>query len=312
MLLLLHGTGAATHSWRALAPLLAEHFTVVAPDLPGHGFTTGRPLGGLAMPAMARAVGDLLTALDVRADAIVGHSAGAAIAVRMAIDGVAAPAASSGSTPRCCRFRGWRARLFPTLARLLFVNPFAPHLFARMARTPGETARFLARSTGSRIDAEGVRCYERLFATPAHCAGAITMMADWDLDALKRDLPRLGVAAAADPRRRAMPRSRSPPRARRRRWSATRGWRRSPALGHLAHEEQPGEVAALIARLCGGAAMDGAISACSTWRSPACPRSPFGIWQLVSINREIAKDRRKRDLPEGAGHPIGEHRLDDR
>ena len=65
VLLLLHGTGAATHSWRALAPLLAEHFTVVAPDLPGHGFTTGGPAGGLAMPAMARAVGELLRTMDL-------------------------------------------------------------------------------------------------------------------------------------------------------------------------------------------------------------------------------------------------------
>ena len=38
--LLLHGTGSATHSWRDLAPLLARDFTVVAPDLPGHGFTS--------------------------------------------------------------------------------------------------------------------------------------------------------------------------------------------------------------------------------------------------------------------------------
>lgn len=34
----------------------------------------------------------------------------------------------------------------------------------------------------------------------------------------------------------------------------------------------------------------------------------LGIWQLVSINREIAKDR----SPEGARHPVGEHGLDDR
>ena len=37
--LLLHGAGAATHSWRDVAPLLARDFTVIAPDLPGHGFT---------------------------------------------------------------------------------------------------------------------------------------------------------------------------------------------------------------------------------------------------------------------------------
>jgi hypothetical protein len=38
----------------------------------------------------------------------------------------------------------------------------------------------------------------------------------------------------------------------------------------------------------------------------------FCIWQLISINREIAKDKKPPDSPEGPGHPIGEHRLDDR
>lgn len=38
-LLLLHGTAAATHSWAGLMPLLARRFTVIAIDLPGHGFT---------------------------------------------------------------------------------------------------------------------------------------------------------------------------------------------------------------------------------------------------------------------------------
>lgn len=48
------------------------------------------------------------------------------------------------------------------------------------------------------------------------------------------------------------------------------------------------------------------------------PALAFGIWQLVSINREIARDKEKREeaageaSPEGSGHPVGEHRLDDR
>ncbi len=37
----------------------------------------------------------------------------------------------------------------------------------------------------------------------------------------------------------------------------------------------------------------------------------LAIWQLVSINREIASDR-KASSPKGSGHPVGEHRLDDR
>jgi magnesium chelatase accessory protein len=249
-LLLLHGTGAATHSWRALAPLLAEHFTIIAPDLPGHGFTTGRPLGGLAMPAMARAVGDLLRALNLRPQSIVGHSAGAAIAIRMALDQVAEPATIVGLDAALLPFPGLAAKLFPTLARILFVNPLAPHLLARIARAPGETGRLLVRSTGSRIDAAGVACYERLFATPKHCAGAITMMADWNLEALKRDLPRLAtpvllVHGEGDS---------AIPIATAREAAAMVGDGRLlalPQLGHLAHEERPEEVAAIIGQFVG-------------------------------------------------------------
>ncbi|MBX9797670.1 alpha/beta fold hydrolase BchO [Sphingomonas sp.] len=242
-LLLLHGTGAATHSWRGLAPLLAEHFTVIAPDLPGHGFTRGRPAGGLTMPAMAGAVGALMRSLAVAPALIVGHSAGAAIASRMAIDGLAAPAGVIGLNPAMMPFPGIAARLFPGLARLLFVNPFAPHFFAGLARQPGEVKRFLGRSTGSRIDQAGLDHYARLFGTAAHVAGAITMMADWDLDALARDLPRLAVPllllhGAGD--------AMVPVSAARDAAALVPGARVDvlPGLGHLAHEEDP----ALVAR----------------------------------------------------------------
>ncbi len=58
VLLLVHGTGAATHSWRGLMPLLARDFRVIAPDLPGHGFTD--PLRTPSLPRMARALAELL------------------------------------------------------------------------------------------------------------------------------------------------------------------------------------------------------------------------------------------------------------
>lgn len=245
VLLLLHGTGAATHSWRGLLPLLADRFTVVAPDLPGHGFTTGRPVGGLAMPAMARAVADLLGALDLAPATIVGHSAGAAIGLRMALDGLAAPAEIVGLSPALLPFPGIAATLFPTLARALFVNPFAPHIFAGVARGPGEAGRFLERATGSHIDAAGIELYRRLFATSEHCSGAITMMADWDLAALARDLPRVvtrtrfvhGDKDTAIPLAKVREAAALIPGA-----TVTV----LPGLGHLAHEERPAEVAALI------------------------------------------------------------------
>lgn len=44
------------------------------------------------------------------------------------------------------------------------------------------------------------------------------------------------------------------------------------------------------------------------------PVTLFCIWQLISINREIARDKRAKPpkSPESAGHPVGEHGLDDR
>lgn len=46
------------------------------------------------------------------------------------------------------------------------------------------------------------------------------------------------------------------------------------------------------------------------------PALAIGVWQLVSVNREIAKDKAAKAsqavLPDGAGHAVGEHGLNDR
>jgi len=187
---LLHGTGAATHSWRYLMPLLAQHNRVIAMDLPGHGFTRGRPAGGLTLPGMAAAVTALLDKLGVRPKRLIGHSAGAAIALRMVRDGFAVPEVV-GLNAALSPFPGFFAPLFQGLARALVLNPLVPRLFAASARTSGDTGRLLVRSTGSNIDAEGVRCYAMLLGNALHCRGALEMMAGWDLAGLQRDLPKV-------------------------------------------------------------------------------------------------------------------------
>jgi magnesium chelatase accessory protein len=93
--LLIHGTGASTHSWRGLIPLLTPHFKVLSFDLPGHAFTD-MPRGNasaqqMSLPGMAKAIGDLLASLDLSPALVIGHSAGAAIAVRMALDACVSP-----------------------------------------------------------------------------------------------------------------------------------------------------------------------------------------------------------------------------
>lgn len=243
VLLLLHGTGAATHSWRTLLPLLAGHFTVVAPDLPGHGFTARGPQ---TLPAMAKAVAALLGELDLHPAVVVGHSAGAAVGLRMALDGLVDAKAVVGLSPALLPFPGLAAKLFPTMAKLLFVNPFAPYIFARMAGPTREVARFMLKSTGSQLDSKGVDYYARLFRKPAHIAGTIGMMASWDLEPLKRDLPGLripllvihGDGDTAIPLAKAREAAALVPGAR---LEVLAG------LGHLAHEEAPDRVVAMIA-----------------------------------------------------------------
>ncbi|QYU68000.1 bifunctional hydroxymethylpyrimidine kinase/phosphomethylpyrimidine kinase [Leptolyngbya sp. 15MV] len=137
------------------------------------------------------------------------------------------------------------AELFPALAKALFVNPFAPRIFARIARVPGETGRFLARSTGSRIDAEGLRCYETLLGNSRHCRGALDMMASWDLERLDRALPGVAnpvllVHSHGDS---AIPLASVQKAAARLRDCTLEV---TPSLGHLAHEEDPGHYARRI------------------------------------------------------------------
>ncbi len=194
--LLLHGTGAATHSWRDLMPLLRARYRVVAIDLPGHGFTRGS-FRGPSLPAVAKAVAGLLGMLDVQPALVVGHSAGAAVALRMTLDGMATPGRVVALSPALLPFPGIAQHLFPAMAKMLFVNPFAPHIFAQIARGPGTVEKFLKRSTGSVIDAAGVRCYAQLFGNSDHCAGALAMMAHWDLGPLATDLPKLAVPLLA-------------------------------------------------------------------------------------------------------------------
>lgn len=242
VLLLLHGTGAATHSWRDLLPPLAARFTIVAPDLPGHGFTA--PLPRPTLPAMARAVAGLTAALDLAPALVVGHSAGAAIAMRLALDagGTLPVIAFNGAL---LPFPGLAAKLFPSLARLLFVNPLVPAIFAMQARNRTTVARFLARATGSTIKARGIDLYARLFARSGHVAGALGMMANWDLEALAADFAgwTAPLLLAYGDRDAAVPPSVAREVARRLTGAEARAM---PRLGHLAHEEQPATAARLI------------------------------------------------------------------
>ncbi len=246
LVLLLHGTGSSSHSWRDVAPALAAHARLLVPDLPGHAFTQmPSPSSEQSLPGMARRVEQLLEQLQMSPTLIVGHSAGAAIGARMVLDGRLHPAALISLNGAFVGFGGLAGALFSPLARLLATGSMAARLFARQAQDEAFVGRLL-RGTGSAIDEVGLRLYARLLQCPAHVRAALAMMAHWELGSLERELPRLQlpvwlVGAGNDqtvPPVQVTQVAALLPQAEQVLW---------PVLGHLAHEESPSQCVALIA-----------------------------------------------------------------
>jgi pimeloyl-ACP methyl ester carboxylesterase len=81
VLVLLHGITNSSASWEPVFALLAQHFTVVAPDLLGHG-DSAKPRGDYSLGANASLLRDLLLALGHERATIAGHSLGGGIAMQ--------------------------------------------------------------------------------------------------------------------------------------------------------------------------------------------------------------------------------------
>lgn len=83
VLLLLHGLGCDSSTWDRVAGPLAEHFTVIAPDLLGHG-DSDKPDADYSLGGYANGMRDLLTVLGIDKATIVGHSFGGGVAMQFA------------------------------------------------------------------------------------------------------------------------------------------------------------------------------------------------------------------------------------
>lgn len=239
--LLLHGTGATGASWDALVARLAPAFHLIAPDLPGHGGTGLPPAERMTLPGVAGAVAGLLRRLGAEPAILAGHSAGAAIAARLALDGLARPKLLVGINPALSAFDRATPGLLTPLVDRVATSAFTARFLSRLAAQPGYIERVL-RASGTRLDARSVEAYRGAASDARHVLGTMTMMARWDLRPLLAELPRLDVPllllfGEAD------------------RWIDRRaveaacrgvlGLRTAvvAATGHISHEERPGAVA---------------------------------------------------------------------
>ncbi len=243
---MLHGAGGATHSWRGLAPLLAEHHEVHMIDLPGHGYTRSPGGARCGVEAMATDVAALIAHQGWQPRAIIAHSAGAAVALRLSQDLAGRngqPPEVVGINAALAPFDGVAGWLFPFMAKLLAFNPLVPGLVT-LGAAP-QKARRLIEGTGSTLDQAGYVLYARLLADRAHVSGTLQMMARWNLGPLLRDLPTINGAvlfitgtkdgavapSVAEDAARQLPHAEVI---------------HLDELGHLAHEEAPDRVADTI------------------------------------------------------------------
>ncbi len=239
-ILLIHGAGGATQSWRALFPILAQHFHVVAVDLPGQGFTK---MGARARCNLTHMAEDLRALVDHEGwtpTAIVGHSAGAAIALRMAELGGAPQPRIIGINAALANFTGVAGWLFPVMAKMLAMNPLTASIFS--ATATGRTVARLITGTGSTLDADGLALYGRLLRDRTHVDATLAMMAQWSLDGLTARLPEntartLLITGSQD--------EAVPPKTSAQAAAQMPGAQHIdlPDLGHLAHEEAPDLIA---------------------------------------------------------------------
>lgn len=82
-LLLLHGLGCDHHTWDPVIRQLARRYTVIAPDLLGHG-ASDKPRADYSVGGYANAMRDLLALLGIERATVVGHSLGGGVAMQVA------------------------------------------------------------------------------------------------------------------------------------------------------------------------------------------------------------------------------------
>lgn len=83
VIVLVHGITSTSATWDRVLPYLARRFTVIAPDLIGHG-ESAKPRGDYSLGAYASGVRDILVSLGHDRATFVGHSLGGGIAMQLA------------------------------------------------------------------------------------------------------------------------------------------------------------------------------------------------------------------------------------
>ena len=189
VILLIHGAGSTTHSWQRLVPFLTDKYRVIMVDLPGQGFTRLGAQQRCGLDHMAEDLTSCLTALNIEPKVIIGHSAGAAIALRLA-ELATFGCKVIGINAALDHFRGVAGVLFPLLAKAIANLPFSSSVLSKIAGHEDTVDRIL-KGTGSDLVEADLKFYKELMRSRSHIGATMQMMAQWDLEPLLARLPNL-------------------------------------------------------------------------------------------------------------------------
>ena len=263
-LLLVHGIGAATHTWHELAPRLSSHFTIVAPDLPGHGFTTAPRTDHLSLDGIAGALAALLDTLRISPVVGVGHGAGAAVLMRMALEPESTLRALVGINASLTPPSSQLWTLLAPAARVGVRSPRMAELGRELASGTLDTSLF--RTTGSTLSPSQAALYAVFLRSQRHMGAVMTVFEHWDAPRLQRDLERLMIPVTLAV---GLNDSWVPPR------DADRiAMRLTDARiveiregGHYAHEDAPAQVESIIVESARHAGLLAGVSVAEPWSS---------------------------------------------
>lgn len=173
-----------------MAEILSTQYTCLLIDLPGQGFTDPIEEREHLLSAMASALSDLCKYLGLLPEYVIGHSAGAAVGIRMCLDTDISPRGLLSINGALLPFGAFVEPLMLKAARALSRSPRVSRFLAR--RGTGESdVRKALRDTGATISEPMIQRYTTLISQPEHIEGTLRMMGGWELGQLAKDLSKL-------------------------------------------------------------------------------------------------------------------------
>ena len=182
LFLLIHGTGGAVHSWYEMVEDLHNKADLILIDLPGHGFTEERSNNDYSLSGIALLLKKLLIVLNInKINLVIGHSAGAAVAIELSID---------NNLQQIAGLVGLNPSLVPPpISYNFFLNPWVSPLvaskgftsFLSFATQNTSLVENLLISTGSKLDFNQKKLYKKIFSQDKHVKGAVKFMASTNL-----------------------------------------------------------------------------------------------------------------------------------